>query len=681
MQLITVNFKKYAVDMSVHTLIQRCELLSIMIPRFCFHEKLSIAGNCRMCIVEVNSSPKPVVSCSTKVVNGLEVLTNSILIKRIREHIIEFLLINHPLDCPICDQGGECDLQDQTLIYGSDRGRFREIKRSVFDKNFGPFIKTVMTRCIHCTKCVRFVEEYGDSAEIGTLGRGGDTEIGLYSSAIVHSELSGNIIDLCPVGALTSKPYAFKARSWELVGTESLDIFDSFGSNILIQTRSNEILRILPRRNDALNENWITDQIRFGYDSFKNQRLLVPYTRLPETGKIVPVSWRAGISFFTFNFLQLSKYSVPFSESCVLFQGSTVDLETSYAIKQFSMEQNIVILNTIVWVNANKRAAYLMSQKIVDVEFLSVSIILGLNFKVELPLLNLKFKKSTHSNSVLYQHTTVYYVGSPVNSNINIKQVGFSNRVVINTFYGKNTFSLVVKQHCSISLFYRVATNVCSGWESYFPEQLVKVLGNSICLKTGEIHSMEVNTQPLTLSLLNVLKKHIPVFSYVIGLTLTLNETMRDCFTVYQGSNFSESSTWYNLFFPSTNFTEGSIRLFMNCEGRLQRTFPAVTRPGHAVRDTTIIQILTRHLNSTSFVNGVYNKKCYLLWTVPFLKKVNCNHNYMFKIESVTTVWLTNSTYMPSLKEFHGSSIYYRASSTLSKMSLYKRKNTNFINL
>jgi len=210
---LKINFKNYTVDSNTYTLIQRCELLSIMIPRFCFHEKLSIAGNCRMCLVEVSNSPKPVVACSTKVINGMEVLTNSILVKQIREHIIEFLLINHPLDCPICDQGGECDLQDQTLIYGSDRGRFKEIKRSVFDKNFGPFIKTVMTRCIHCTKCVRFIEEYGDRSTIGTLGRGVDTEIGIYSNDILKSELSGNIIDLCPVGALTSKPYAFKARS------------------------------------------------------------------------------------------------------------------------------------------------------------------------------------------------------------------------------------------------------------------------------------------------------------------------------------------------------------------------------------------------------------------------------------------------------------------------------------
>jgi NADH dehydrogenase (ubiquinone) Fe-S protein 1 len=209
---IKINLASYQVDTQLYTLIQRCELLAVMIPRFCFHDKLSIAGNCRMCLVEVAGSSKPIIACSTIVTPGLEIYTNSLMVRQAREHIIEFLLINHPLDCPICDQGGECDLQDQTLIYGSDKGRFRELKRSVPDKNFGPFVKTVMTRCIHCTKCVRFLEEYGDSAVLGTLGRGGETEIGLYVNSMLRSELSGNIIDLCPVGALTSNPYAFKAR-------------------------------------------------------------------------------------------------------------------------------------------------------------------------------------------------------------------------------------------------------------------------------------------------------------------------------------------------------------------------------------------------------------------------------------------------------------------------------------
>ena len=211
-KVIFVNLKEYRIDDKSYTLLQRCELHSVMIPRFCFHDKLSIAGNCRMCLVEIKNVPKPVVSCSTRVVNGLEVFTSNLLVKRIREYIIEFLLINHPLDCPICDQGGECDLQDQTLIYGSDRGRFREEKRSVFDKNLGSFIKTVMTRCIHCTKCIRFIEEYGDDSRLGTLGRGMYTEVGSYIQVMLTSELSGNIIDLCPVGALTSKPYAFKFR-------------------------------------------------------------------------------------------------------------------------------------------------------------------------------------------------------------------------------------------------------------------------------------------------------------------------------------------------------------------------------------------------------------------------------------------------------------------------------------
>lgn len=252
---LVINLHRYSVDTMQYTLLQHCELLSIMIPRFCFHESLSISGNCRMCLVELKNAPKLIISCSTKVSNNLEFFTNSVLVRKAREMVLEFLLINHPLDCPICDQGGECDLQDQTLVYGSDRGRFSEMKRSVSDKNFGPFIKSVMTRCIHCTKCIRFLENYGSVSSLGVLGRGKNMEIGTYIDTLLESEISGNIIDLCPVGALTSKTYAFSARPWELSSVESIDILDSIGSNILVQTRSNDVLRIIPRCNTTVNES------------------------------------------------------------------------------------------------------------------------------------------------------------------------------------------------------------------------------------------------------------------------------------------------------------------------------------------------------------------------------------------------------------------------------------------
>lgn len=256
------------------TILQACEKINIYIPRFCYHNQLSVAGNCRMCLVEVEKSPKPVVSCAFPVMNNMKIYTNTPLVKKSKENILEFLLLNHPLDCPICDQGGECDLQDQSLLYGSDKSRFYEYKRGVEDKNCGPLIKTIMTRCIHCTRCVRFINEMTSFKNLGTTNRSSKVEIGTYFERYLNTEVSGNIIDLCPVGALTSKPYAFIARPWELKSTNTIDVMDGVCSNIKVDTRGLNILRILPRLNKNINEDWISDKTRFFFDGLKYQRLL-----------------------------------------------------------------------------------------------------------------------------------------------------------------------------------------------------------------------------------------------------------------------------------------------------------------------------------------------------------------------------------------------------------------------
>ncbi|MGA7545944.1 MAG: NADH-quinone oxidoreductase subunit NuoG, partial [Methyloceanibacter sp.] len=279
------------------TLIQACELAGIEIPRFCYHERLSIAGNCRMCLVEVAGMPKPVASCAMSV-NDLRpsrdgtlptIITNSETVKKAREGVLEFLLINHPLDCPICDQGGECDLQDQTMAYGFDTGRFADNKRAVDDKYLGPLIGTYMTRCIHCTRCIRFMTEVAGVEELGAIGRGEDMEITTYLERGMLSELSGNVVDLCPVGALTSKPYAYVARPWELTKTPTIDVMDAVGSNIRVDARGREVLRILPRENDAINEEWISDKTRHVWDGLRLQRLDQPYVR--RQGRLEPTTW------------------------------------------------------------------------------------------------------------------------------------------------------------------------------------------------------------------------------------------------------------------------------------------------------------------------------------------------------------------------------------------------------
>jgi NADH-quinone oxidoreductase subunit G len=284
MPKVTVDGVEIEVEAGM-TVLQACEQAGREIPRFCYHERLSIAGNCRMCLVEVSPGPpKPAASCAMPVAEGQEIKTDSPMVKKARRGVMEMLLINHPLDCPICDQGGECDLQDQALLYGFDRSRFAENKRAVKDKEFGPLIATEMTRCIHCTRCVRFATEVAGVEEIGATGRGEDMEIGTYVGNAITSELSGNMIDLCPVGALTSKPYAFAARSWELRKTESIDVLDAVGSSIRVDARGSEVMRIVPRLNEDVNEEWLSDKGRFAYDGLKRQRLDRPYVR--ENGKL-----------------------------------------------------------------------------------------------------------------------------------------------------------------------------------------------------------------------------------------------------------------------------------------------------------------------------------------------------------------------------------------------------------
>ena len=296
MPLIKVDNKEVEVP-AEFTLLQACEAAGAEIPRFCFHERLSIAGNCRMCLVELKGAPKPIASCAWAVrdcrpgPNGEppEVITKSKMVKKAREGVMEFLLINHPLDCPICDQGGECDLQDQAMAYGVDGSRFKENKRAVEDKYIGPLVKTIMTRCIHCTRCIRFSAEVAGVPELGATGRGEDMEITTYLERAMTSELQGNVIDLCPVGALTSKPYAFQARPWELVKTESIDVMDAVGSAIRVDTRGREVMRILPRLNEDVNEEWISDKTRFIWDGLKSQRLDRPYLR--RGARLEPATW------------------------------------------------------------------------------------------------------------------------------------------------------------------------------------------------------------------------------------------------------------------------------------------------------------------------------------------------------------------------------------------------------
>jgi NADH-quinone oxidoreductase subunit G len=380
------------------TLLQACETAGAEVPRFCFHERLSVAGNCRMCLVEVKGGPpKPTASCSMAVrdlrpgPNGEapEVFTNTPMVKKAREGVMEFLLINHPLDCPICDQGGECDLQDQAMAYGVDASRYREAKRAVEDKYIGPLVKTVMTRCIQCTRCVRFTSEVAGVGDLGLISRGEDVEITTYLEQAMQSELQGNVVDLCPVGALTSKPYAFKARPWELTKTESIDVMDALGSNIRVDTRGREVMRILPRLNEAVNEEWISDKTRHVVDGLRTQRLDKPYVR--DGGRLRPASWSEAFGVVTRRLFGVDKAKIGF------LAGPLASVEELFSMKLVAEKLGVANLDSRPAVSALDpalgRASYLFNATVAGIEQADAILLVGSNPRLEAPVLNARIRK------------------------------------------------------------------------------------------------------------------------------------------------------------------------------------------------------------------------------------------------------------------------------------------------
>ena len=369
-------------------LIQACELAGVEIPRFCYHERLSIAGNCRMCLVEVEKVPKPVASCAWPVADGMVVRTDSAMVRNARRGVMEFLLINHPLDCPICDQGGECDLQDQAVGYGMDHSRYAENKRAVKDKDLGPLVKTVMTRCIHCTRCIRFSTEIAGVPELGATARGENMEVGTYVQKALSSELSGNLIDICPVGALTSKPYAFVARPWELTKVDSVDVLDAVGSAIRIDSRGGEVLRILPRLNEAVNEEWLADKARFSLDGLKRRRLDRPWVR--EHGKLRAASWGEAFAAIGERVRGLAGARI----GAVV--GDLADCESIVALKDLMGalgSPNLDCRQDGAAGDVSRRDFYLFNSTIAGIEQADALLIIGANPRHEAPLINARIRK------------------------------------------------------------------------------------------------------------------------------------------------------------------------------------------------------------------------------------------------------------------------------------------------
>ena len=394
---LKVNDKDIEVEEGL-TVLQACEQAGFEIPRFCYHEKLSIAGNCRMCLVEIEKSPKPVASCAMPAAEGMNIKTNTSLVEKARKGVMEFLLVNHPLDCPVCDQGGECDLQDQSMFYGVDKSRYKENKREVPEKYMGPLIKTQMTRCIHCTRCIRFATEVAGIPELGAIGRGENMQITTYLEKSLESELSANVIDLCPVGALTSKPYVFEARPWELKKTETIDVMDAVGSNIRVDTYGWEVKRILPRVNEDINEEWISDKTRYACDGIKNQRLDTPYMKKGE--KHEKTSWNTALNYIVKNINNTQ------SEKIAGLTGDLINMETLFIIKEFFQKtiksKNLESRADEYYVNVNERQNYLFNSKINGIEESDLIVLIGVNPRYEATILNARIRKSYLKNKPTY---------------------------------------------------------------------------------------------------------------------------------------------------------------------------------------------------------------------------------------------------------------------------------------
>lgn len=568
------------------TVLQACEVAGKEIPRFCYHERLSIAGNCRMCLVEMERSPKPVASCAMPVMDGQVIKTNTPMVKKAREGVMEFLLINHPLDCPICDQGGECDLQDQAFNYGGGRSRYELNKRSVDQKHMGPLIKTHMNRCIHCTRCVRFSEEVAGIAEIGAINRGENMEITTYLENTIDSEMSGNVIDLCPVGALTSKPYSYEARPWELNKVETIDVMDAVGSNIRMDSKGWEVKRVLPRVNDEINEEWISDKTRYACDGLLNNRIDNPYIK--KNGKLIEASWKEAINFIYEN--------VSDKKSFAGLVGQLVDLETTYAFKSFlkntfnsdliDFRQKDILFDTSDEFNFRFNTSI---QKIDECDFI---LLIGANPRHEATIINTRIRKAVKNGC------KVFSIGDPGELHYNYKVIGNNISILDDLINGNISESKILKEAKNPAII--IGESVLKPEVSLSVTNSVKSLLKNINKLDGFniLHQSASSVGNLILGLQsNEIEK---IYSSEVLYLLNADEIdpkkLKNKFVIYQGTHGGESSQIADVVLPGAAYSEKNGS-FVNLEGRVQKSFKASYPPGFAKEDWEIFLEISNYKN------------------------------------------------------------------------------------
>ena len=675
MPKIIINEKEIEFEKGM-TVLQACELADVEIPRFCYHEKLSIAGNCRMCLVEMEKSAKPIASCAMPAAEGMKIKTNTAFVEKARKGVMEFLLANHPLDCPVCDQGGECDLQDQSLFYGVDKSRFVENKRQVKEKYMGPLIKTQMTRCIHCTRCVRFATEVAGVPEIGAVGRGENMEITTYLEKSMESELSANVIDLCPVGALTSKPYAFEARPWELKKTESIDVMDAVGSNIRVDTYNWEVKRILPRLNNEINEEWISDKTRYSCDGLLKQRLDVPYVK--KNNKFQKVSWDEAIEVI------LKKIKETKPEEIAGHVGDMINLENALAFKKlfkFMKSDNLEFREKKFYINTEEKMNYIFNSSIKGIEHSDLILLVGSNPRHEATILNARIRKSYVKNNI-----PIYSIGNPGDLTYNYKIIG--NRTdeikkIVNKegeFYEK--FLLAKKP---LFIIGESALELKSG--KYIFEELKNFLrlNNLIREDWNALNVLVQNASTTGLIDLDIISNRKGDFDFFENLNLgkfkflfllgsdNLEIKKNNEFIVYQGSHGDRGAEIADVILPSATYTEQN-GLYENLEGRVQECKKASYPIGEAKEDWKIFNSILKRLGTKDDILKFDILRNESLSLIKNFSKINELPEFKFnKSKKNTSEFISEEIFIKNLDYYFSNSIS-RSSKTMSECRQVRQK-------
>ena len=643
------------------TVLQACEKAGAEIPRFCYHEKLSIAGNCRMCLVEMEKSPKPIASCAMPAADGMVIKTNTPKIEKSRKGVMEFLLANHPLDCPVCDQGGECDLQDQSMFYGIDKSRFKENKRSVPDKNMGPLIKTQMTRCIHCTRCVRFATEIAGVPELGAIGRGEDMQITTYLEQSIQSELSGNVIDLCPVGALTSKPYVFEARPWELKKTESIDVMDAVGSNIRVDTYDWEVKRILPIINEDINEEWISDKTRYACDGLLNQRLDTPYIKY--NNKFEKASWDE-----VYKIIKSKIENIKKEEICG-FVGDLTNMEASFIFKEFFERtldsKKYDFRSRESFIDKSDRENYLFNSKINGIEESDLILLIGANPRFEATMLNARIRKAYLNNN-----TKIISLNDLGDLTYPYKHLNGKTQTIKDIIENKNDISKdIINSKKPIIIFGESFLNLKFARYLFFSfkEYLLKNNKfsdnwsplNLLSSDAATVGSLDLDIIDESNEIFQNLKNNKYKIIYLLGHD-NLNFDKKDEFIIYQGSHGDKGAEIADIILPGSAYTEQSGH-YTNLEGKIQKAYKASYPPGNAKEDWQIINDLAEIMNNRKLFNDKDELES-SMFNYLNLKKEKGKLNI---IKSGDQNDFENEDLRVSYKEYYFSNVIARSSKTM----------------